>query len=526
MMLRKQRKAKETKQVKNNSPQSTRRAGFLFADGLSLLEMHEVSEAAALCAISEADRNRLVEGSKSPTREKQAKIAKKWFYADRDIKTLFNKPPALAAAAGGAFSDLRDRETKQVKTDLETSACGRDVKTAGTATVIEFREWCDTYRVRTVVNPDRAMQPPSQSGERVSDMLSTRAARKIAESCQYLAEKFGGYKTFVTGTFDAETREKLKRLDEDGKPVTTIQKEVTRTMDALTKAYKRGWEYKGEDGEIVKIAGFGEAMRYCWVVEVPKNEHGEENPHIHILIDWSVPYKHFKAWSARIEKIWGNGYFHLEKIKDKDAAGAYMAKAAGYISKASGQNDQGIVRGNRYAISSGARAPDWVTVDVAEFGIMGRLIRETYDSIQHKHKEKFEQRRSHAAARDQLTKKIKAADTDGKREWFKKRRKDIAEKLVAVRKEINDLPIRATKYFLEIKGKETLDKFIERSKAVGWGDEKPSSTTWIYYRKKLREAWDSCELAARLSVWVDQKQGFVESAYSGWSEYEQTATGG
>ena len=87
---------------------------------------------------------------------------------------------------------------------------------------------------------------------------------------------------------------------------------------------------------------------------MPKNDDGEDNPHIHLLMDWRADRKHFAGWAKRIESIWGNGAFHLERIKDPTAAGAYMAKAAGYMTKAAGDDDQGEVRGNRYAISSAA----------------------------------------------------------------------------------------------------------------------------------------------------------------------------
>jgi hypothetical protein len=35
----------------------------------------------------------------------------------------------------------------------------------------------------------------------------------------------------------------------------------------------------------------------------------------------------FNAWAKRIEQLWGCGFAHLEKIKDGEAAAAYMMKA-------------------------------------------------------------------------------------------------------------------------------------------------------------------------------------------------------
>ena len=132
-------------------------------------------------------------------------------------------------------------------------------------------------------------------------------------------------------------------------------------------------------------------------------------------------------------------------------------------------------------------------------GIMGRLIRETYDHIQHKHAEKFERRRELAAKKDGFTKRIKAATDEEKKEKLKKQRHQIAEKLVGVRKQINDRPIRATKYLLEIRGADAYDKFIDRCEAVGWGADAPPCTVWIYEQKRKRAAWAEQELAGQLS---------------------------
>jgi hypothetical protein len=105
-----------------------------------------------------------------------------------------------------------------------------------------------------------------------------------------------------------------------------------------------------------------EPLAYLWVAESPDTidkETGEvlgENPHMYLMMKWQVPFKHFAAWASRIEALWGHGFAHLEKIKDPRKAGAYVAKAAGYLSKAQGKTDQGNIRGNRQ--SQSARAPE------------------------------------------------------------------------------------------------------------------------------------------------------------------------
>lgn len=101
--------------------------------------------------------------------------------------------------------------------------------TAGAYTVIQYREWADEYRIRTRVDTVSGAKPPENSGERITKSLTYRAARKIMESCQYVGECQGGYRTFMTLTFDTEHRARITAGD------TTIQREVTRFTDALQK---------------------------------------------------------------------------------------------------------------------------------------------------------------------------------------------------------------------------------------------------------------------------------------------------
>ena len=131
--------------------------------------------------------------------------------------------------------------------------------------VIEFKDWCDEWRLRTEV--DGQTYTPEQAGSRISDMLSHRGASKIAESCYFMSETKGGYKTFVTGTFREDIREHINNGD------TTIQKEVSRTMNSLQKMYQRGWTTAGE-----RVSGHKEGLPYCWVVEVPKTRRAKITP--------------------------------------------------------------------------------------------------------------------------------------------------------------------------------------------------------------------------------------------------------
>lgn len=489
------------------------RAGFCFADGLTLEEMDLSAFRWAGLALPEGERNRLVKASKSQTREKTGGPlvvqAQRMAFSTRIRQRM--GPAPLPCIADGAFSELGAnvrRERQAMATD--EAAIARSVDGAGTSTVIEYREWCEQYRIRTRVNGQMAIAPPSNSGARESVMLTEGGARKIAESCEYLATQFDGYSTFATGTFDDEARARIASGE------TSVQKEATRTLDAMKKMYLRGWEYIDDSGNKKIVDPAGLAFKYCWVVEIPKNQNGEDNPHIHLLMAWKVDFADFPAWSKRIESLWSNGYFKLEKIKDKDAAGAYMAKAAGYITKANGQSDQGLVKGNRYAISKPARAPAWVTLSVKELGIMGRLIRETYDHIQHKYQADFEKRRQLNSQRDRM---VKIASRSGDKDKLKKSKAKIGALLVKVRTKINAIPIRASKYHLVIKGEEAFNKFISRAQAVGWGSDAPPSTKWIFVQKRLRQAWQETDLCQ----FLERKQGFVEEALSAFGDYEQWA---
>jgi hypothetical protein len=380
-------------------------------------------------ALSDSEKHRLVKASKSPTDpETLLNIAftKQKFLFNQDLNlynhSLKNPDEPIQAAE---------------QSEIELAPQVTPLNSTGCRAVFEFREWCDEWRIRSEVDGQN-LSPPEQAGERVSEMLTHRGATKLAESCAYMAECRGGYQTFVTGTFSAESREAIVNGE------TTIQKEVSRTMDAMSKMFARGWTK--ENGERVK--GVEGSLSYCWVVEIPKNAEGEENPHVHMLLGWRVEYKDFKEWSSRIEKQWGNGYFHLEKIKDSTCAGAYMAKAAGYMSKAEGNDTQGTVTGNRYGISACARAPAWQTYAVKQLHCMSQLIVDVYDHLTVTHGDKYKERKKLNESLSKIPKDKRAL------------RNRIGKKLFAVRQEINEIPVRCNKYQLLLKSKGAFFRFM------------------------------------------------------------------
>jgi len=416
---------------------------FLYADKVRLNEIPSNSP------LSASERDRLVKASKSPTAQDHLDLAyKKHTFEFNALKIQHCEPSPECAV-------IQEWEPPRTKTPINAVGC---------KTVIEFRDWQDAWRIRTEAECISGMAPPQQSGLRESDTLTARGATKIAESCEYMHLQHGGFKTFVTGTFRDDVRELIASGE------TSIQKQVTRTMDALQKMYQRGWTKK--NGE--RVAGHSQGLPYLWVVEVPENAQGEPNPHIHMLLGWRVDYADFKEWAERIEAIWGNGYFHLEKIKDSACAGAYMAKAAGYLCKAQDKDDQGTVQGNRYGISKTARAPAWLVVKYAQLHAMGQLIFDIYDHLTVKYGEHYRERK---ALNTRLANTPKTS---------KGLRKKIGERLAKVRKTISDIPVRCNKYQVVIKGNDAAYQFFEwlktpvnaARKCIEWLPQIPEGWHW------------------------------------------------
>jgi len=458
----------------------------------------------------------------------------------------------------------------------------QDLKQPGTWAVVEKRDWCGEWRLRMETRPGSDHKIPENSGDRITAMLSERGAKKISESCYWLACKRGGYTTFATLTLSEEARRNLQRkvLKQTGnqspdgfttikpeieapKPkqrplaplfdgenqhaeanqaatvaaeytplfrnpktadgdretlrpytplqpewVLSVQKEASRFFEAAGKMYQRGWQYKDENGETVKVPGSSkcipakrtattegnpvtwledgpytpikfkrEPLDYLWVAENPDRvdeDTGEflgENPHIHLMMRWRVPYRHFQAWAERLEKLWGHGFAHLEKIKDPQKAGAYVAKAAGYLTKGQGKADQGEIRGNRYGISKRARAPGWIECERHQVGLIGWLLAEAHEIWNNRHGEKIQRR-------EKLKRELEAVN-DGPR------RQKIGALLEGVRKEIEPLP-RISKYAALFKSQEQKTQFFEWASRKGWTPE-PQESLWLTLWR--REQW-------------------------------------
>lgn len=410
----------------------------------------------------------------------------------------------------------------------------RKITCTGSKAIIEHRAWCDEYRIRTKIELPAGAKPPEQSGKRTTKKLSLSGARSISDACYYVAsdKERKGFSTFLTLTFDDAARSRVKIRENSGpctefeytkngiKPTVTrlengfdqtfqtIQKELSRFFDAIQKTYQRGWVHTFENknnveckkgasqkGVEYRCAGNEDKLDYVWVVENPKNESGEDNPHAHIMLRWRVPFSHFGAWAERLESIWGQGFATLEKIKEPEKAGSYIAKAAGYMTKGS-ESDQGEIRGNRYGMSKTARAPAWEVYGIYENGIMGSLVSDVYDHFMCEHGTKIQKRNFLKEKLDDLP----------KNEINKKERAKIGAALETIRGQLNsdEVPHRPSKYQLVIKGQvhfkdfilwaqdqlhlQATPKWLPEIKGVPWrGNEKPSGPWFAEYKKRIFE---------------------------------------
>ncbi|GHA34259.1 hypothetical protein ACFFLZ_06365 [Photobacterium aphoticum] len=299
------------------------------------------------------DNNRLVQGRKSPTHPKQAQLSRRI----SQLRLSRRRPVELDSPE--AFYNA---ET------LYTLAEQPSDKRLSTVRLMH-REWSGSYRIlhHTQTRPSDAPEP--QSGERYSEKLTQRAVTKIFESGAYVAAAKGGFSTFLTLTFSAEQRNAIFGGE------STLGREVSRFLDGIKKMYQRGWLGTDENQEPFWMDGHAEPFHYIWVAECPANEHGEPNPHVHLIMNWKVEKEYFAAWSARIENIWGHGFAHLERIRQPKAAGSYIIKAVGYAAK--GENaDQGLIKGNRYNIARCSRAPGWDCIASFEAHNMAAIIKE------------------------------------------------------------------------------------------------------------------------------------------------------
>lgn len=415
----------------------------------------------------------------------------------------------------------------------------------GTYARLDYREWSDEWRLGCYTETPLRKSPPPQSGVRETKKLSMRGKRKIDDSCAYILKKRGGYTTIQTLTFDSAARVRLAPqqpegpfcqvewtrrgkprhqrdityLGRDGIEVlygTTIQQEISRYIDGIAKMYQRGWvspyqrgrktgkrsgvEYVPItwgpfkispiiDSEYLEVGpGFSCQLDYLWVAENPLNENGERNPHVHLLMRWEVPKAYFPTWAKRLEKLWGQGFAHIERLRDRSAAGYYLAKAAGYLTKGSKTNDQGPIRGNRYGISKSARAPEWQSLSFMEWGTLGESIQKAKKS----YSIRLDPIRKERATSQKLLSELPLN--------AKKARRHTLKRLTVARNTLKGQKVWFGRNHIVVKGIDRLDRFMCWAEEDGWCQNRRPDKGWFagwkqvlkngnYWVKDWRHAW-------------------------------------
>lgn len=84
---------------------------------------------------------------------------------------------------------------------------------------LQTRDWSKQTRLIQIIETPAANAPSENTGDRFTEKLTTRAVKNIFEAGAYVAVKHGGFKTFLTLTFDEERRRRVldgTDLTEDG----------------------------------------------------------------------------------------------------------------------------------------------------------------------------------------------------------------------------------------------------------------------------------------------------------------------
>lgn len=422
-------------------------------------------ESAGFLPLEGAARHSLVKAAKSPTNEEIEKTAAK--------KLAWEIEEAYQAGKHQRMLNTGEVDAPRFNDSIEEGRERVAHGAPGVQCIIEQRKWAEEIRVRSQVETPAGKPPPAQEGPRISEWLTDNGLRKLTDSAAYVAADRGGFTTFVTLTFNDAGRERLAAGE------TTIQREASRCFDAWAKMYQRGLKREG-------IPGHDDDFDYLWVVEVPDNEQGEANPHLHVLMRWAVPFAKFEGWAKRLEKAWGQGFAHLEKIKNGKGAGAYIAKAVGYLCKAQGKSDQGTVRGNRYGISKSARAPGWELLAKNQLDCMSQLIADIYDHLTFTNGPDYKARKrlneDAAKLKAEGANQRKKNGTKKSPDWILKKQKKVADALEKVRARLDAIPVRASKYQVILKGEEAAKTFFqwayhptgsEKAAVADWLPEKP-----------------------------------------------------
>ena len=278
---------------------------------LEYIESHskQIREAAA-----KAEKDRLVKRRKSPTqpkreenpRSKQSLLADKAQRLDSlYLNALKDLTPKKRAERLGVESDevlnLETGEITPKKTaEIELGHFDSKPLEADKTAKVHFqsRNWCDGFRVVCTQNTRASDAPDANTGERITQTVTSRARGKIIDSGLYMQAVKGGFNCFTTVTLNAAARwridnnhyQKVAKRPAGTKlnaiytangelvhpeivsvaPFTavtyersTIGQELSRFFDSLGKMHKRGFVATGDISKTPKAKKYKYGLIEC-----------------------------------------------------------------------------------------------------------------------------------------------------------------------------------------------------------------------------------------------------------------------
>jgi len=252
-------------------------------------------------ATAKAEKDRLVKRRKSPTRlksddnprSKRSLLDAQAFSFNKLMSAAVNKftPQERAQHLCINADETLDVQTGEVRgkrvQEVERGHfASKPIEADKTAKVhFQNRNWSSDYRIVCTQNTRASDAPDANTGDRVTQTVTSRARGKIVDSGLYMQAVKGGFNSFTTVTLNAAAR---WRIDNNhyqkvakraaGSVVdaihseeiaagdftavkferATVGQELSRFFDSLGKMHKRGFVAKG------KISDTPNAKKYKW----------------------------------------------------------------------------------------------------------------------------------------------------------------------------------------------------------------------------------------------------------------------
>ncbi|ELV8625606.1 hypothetical protein QNF03_002261 [Vibrio cidicii] len=235
------------------------------AEQLTPLRIKAISAHLREAAAQRAGDNRLVKGRKSRTARKEGFEASIRFR--KRLRTLrksltaplvFNPEKYHSAYYSASFAAV-SRGTVLNSNKKRSLAADKPI----VKVQLQKRDWSQQYRIQQVIETPASNAPEQQSGDRFTEKLTARAVKNIFESGAYVAVKHGGFKTFVTLTFDDERRRRVadgSALTKDGRLYSPVKFRLNHgvSVSSVAGPYTAFEWYKGKIRNIKAMNENGE----------------------------------------------------------------------------------------------------------------------------------------------------------------------------------------------------------------------------------------------------------------------------